>query len=132
MSRGPPGSFATPITADKTTSQAILTSAREIIASIIRWQVSRGVPLPNPALDFLSASAPRDSKIIICLQIEPQFRRHAEVGAQAQRRISSDGARAIDDEADPVGRNVQIPRQSVDTDAHGLQEIFQQNLARVN
>ena len=91
-----------------------------------------GVMPANPALDFFSVLASGHANIVIRLKVQPRFRRHAETGSEAQRRVRGNRALAIDDQADAIGRDIQIPRQTINAEAHGFQKILAQNLARMD
>jgi len=69
------------------------------------------------------------AKIIVDLQPEPGFRRNTKISPQPQSRIGRDGAFAIYDRANSIGRDVEIASQLVDADPEWLHEVFQENLS---
>jgi len=74
----------------------------------------------------------RDSNVVLGLQVQPEPGLHAEEQPEPKRCIHGDGALAIHQFADPAGRDVDVRRELASTDAHGLHEILQQDLTRMN
>jgi hypothetical protein len=63
----------------------------------------------------------QDGQVVSLLQRHPERRRGAEVVRQPQRRIGRDGAPAVQDLGDPVGRHVQGAGQGAGRNADLLQ-----------
>ena len=51
---------------------------------------------------------------------------------EPKRCIRGDGALAIHQFADPARRDIDVRRKLAGTDAHGLHEVLEQDLARMN
>ena len=82
--------------------------------------------------DFRPVVALREAQVIVGLQVEPDLRRHAEILAEPQCRIRRDGALAVDDGADAVGRHADGASQPVDADVERQHEILIEDLAGGN
>src|SRR5437899_2348957 len=76
--------------------------------------------------------APCYFQFVIGLQIEPDLRRDAEILAEAQRGVGSDGALAVYDLADTVRWHIEIPCQRIDADTERLHELLAENLSGGN
>jgi hypothetical protein len=90
---------------------------------------SRGRPPTNTADNVVPIALPCQAKVIVNLQPEPGFRRNTEICSQPQGRIGHDGANAIHDCTDAVGRDVQIASQLVDAEPERFHEVFQEDLS---
>jgi hypothetical protein len=64
------------------------------------------------------------------LQVQPKLRRHLEIPPQPQGRVRRDGTLALHDLVDATRWHADVLRQPVLAQAHRLQEILFQNLAR--
>src|SRR5574341_2574555 len=67
-------------------------------------------------LDLGPGGPSHHAKVVVRLQIKPDFGRNTEVLPEPERGIRRDRPLAADDLADTVRRNVNIPGQPVDAD----------------
>jgi hypothetical protein len=80
-------------------------------------------------VDLCTDDAFGDSEIEIGLKSEPKLGGDAEVFAQSQRGVGSDGACPVHNSADAAGWNRDFPGESIDTDVHWLHELLEKNLS---
>jgi hypothetical protein len=73
-----------------------------------------------------------DIQTRVHLEAQLELRRHAEIAAQAQRRIRRDAAFAQDNLIDAARRHANVQRQAILAQVHGLEKLFQQHFARVH
>src|SRR6185437_11757696 len=71
-------------------------------------------------------------QIVTRLDIDPEFRLHAEEAAEPQRRVGADGAAAQHDLVDAARRHTDRLGEPVLRDLHRFEEILQENFAGVN
>ena len=86
----------------------------------------------NPWRELGSELPIREPDVLLGLQVQPEPGLHGEEHSKPKRGVRSDGALAIHHLADPAGPYIDVRRELSRTDAHGLHEIFQLNLARMN
>src|SRR5579864_3219412 len=72
------------------------------------------------------------AQIVGALQVHPKPRIDTEIAAKAQGRVCRDRALALDDLRDTVRRHAQCHRQLVRVYLEGLQELLEQDFARMN
>lgn len=78
----------------------------------------------NPGFDIRPSRAAGDTQVVIGLEVEPEFRRHAKKFPQSERRVRRDGSFSTHDGADAPRRYEDFTRHAVDADPIGLHEIF--------
>jgi hypothetical protein len=74
----------------------------------------------------------RNPNVGLGLQVQPEPGLHAEEQPEPKRGVGGNGAPAVDQFAYPAGRDVDVRRELASADAHGLHEVLQQDLARMN
>jgi hypothetical protein len=62
-------------------------------------------------LDGLARLALGEAELIKTLQIQSEFRRRTKEMGKSQGRVAGDGAPPVQDFADAIGGNIQLPRQ---------------------
>ena len=72
------------------------------------------------------------AQVVVDLEVEPQLRRYPETLAEAQRGVGGNGALAVDDFADAVGRNDDLTGERVDAHAHRPHEVLGEDFAGRN
>jgi hypothetical protein len=86
--------------------------------------------------DFLfkpiAQSVPLYVKVVARLEVQPEPIRGAEVTGEPKGGVSGDGALAVDNLIDASRRNADVLGESVLTNAHRLEELLEQDLARMN
>jgi len=93
--------------------------------SIFNEAVSMGLDAFQLLLDEL----PLFLDLEMILEVDPEFGRVAEEPGEPQGRGHGDAPLALDDLADPRLVDPCLLRQAVGRDAHGLQELQQEDLA---
>ena len=68
-------------------------------------------------------------EIEVGLKVEPELRGDAKIASETQGSIRRDAPLPVDDFIDSPGRDADVLCQSVLRDAHGLEELFHENLA---
>jgi hypothetical protein len=86
----------------------------------------------DPRRQLRSQLMLRHSVVVLGLQVQPEAGLHAKKQPQTKRGVRRDGALAIHQFADPAWRDIHVGSELTGTDAHGLHEILQQDLARMD
>src|SRR5688572_3307395 len=112
-------------------------NARAASAANRCWAAPRGTS-SSSAQDFdvarqLGSKTIRlDLQVVGSLKVQPETGRVPKKSAQAQCRVGTDGALAMNDLVDPTCRHLQAFREAILRERERLQELFFQNLARMN
>ena len=80
----------------------------------------------------VSGSILLSGKVKVALQIEPELRGDAKATSETQRGVRRDAPVAMNNFLDAPGGDADILRQAVLRNAHGLEELLQEDLARVD
>src|SRR5258706_280809 len=96
------------------------------------WGCSGGVAAADVFRDGFARFAAGHAQIVFRLQSQPGFGRDGEIDAEAERGIGGDGAGAVHDAVNPIGRDVEITCKAIDADTEGSHEFLEQNFAGVN
>src|SRR5690606_13839173 len=81
---------------------------------------------------FAGALSASDVALIVALQVDPELGRRAEVPSEPQRRVCGDPPLSVHDLIDPPGRDADRFVALVLRDPEVLDEILEEDLARVN
>lgn len=75
--------------------------------------------------DIFPAVSLGDSEIMLDLEIHPELRRVAKISPKPKCRIRTNGSFALNNLADPSGRNSEVVREAVDGKPAYLQFVFE-------
>ena len=81
-------------------------------------------------LDLTTCFGSGNRQVVPCLEGHPVFRIVTEPVSETERRIACDGALAVDDLGDPVGRDAELTRKLGRRHADGF-KLLGEDLARV-
>lgn len=97
-----------------------------------RWMMRSSHVAVNALVDLRADRSLRDSEIEIGLESNPQIGRDTKILGQPKRGISRDSSLPVDNGADTARRDGDSASETVDAEAQGFHELFQQNLAGMN
>jgi hypothetical protein len=84
------------------------------------------------AFESIAEAISLDFDIVTSLEVQPEQLAVPEEAGEAQSRIRSDPALAVDDFVDSPWRHADVLGQPVLGDSHGLQKLFQEDLSWVD
>jgi len=73
-----------------------------------------------------------DFEVVAGLEVEPEALGGAEVAGEAEGGVGGDGALAVDDLVDAAGWHGDVLGEAVLGDVHGVEELFEKDLAGVD